>query len=565
MEEEGSGPDPEKLDIESIEVTRVNCDDGFLIPLLYIDKTGPRENPGKSVLYFLILVYLLLGIAIYLNKLMESLETITSQMKRISVSDPVTGKPQVIFVKIWNQTVANLVMALCSSFPIIFIAIIEVVARSFNAGDIGPFTIMGSAAFNLFLAVGVSNAFVPYGQVRKIKNFWPFFLIACWSVIIYIWLYISMDVLSLGEIQSWEASVTMVCFLLCSIFTTVAAMGLEDRSQNELIKEYSNNFQHYRQIVETISGRNPRNSEKEIVNKVSESSVYRKPNSWAYYVGRATNKIAGRCILQKLTERGMDETDVSEDKTTMVDKALIKANNGGITGMNIWGDQFLDLVNIESVGGQSLINWIIHIITFPWKCLVALIPPAAAFGGYVAFVMSSIGILILSTIIVDVTGHLGCYVYVSDSVSSYIIVTIGLNITHLAAAVLAANEEDTADLPLLCLLAGNVFSSSLGFGLSWLLGSNYEEARHDSYEYEYGTSAVFIIEYLVIGTIAIIILLGRRCCVGGELGGSLVCKIITTLVFLLFWLIFLISIPLDAYQVVNLKQFLPENIPKLFE
>jgi solute carrier family 8 (sodium/calcium exchanger) len=58
-----------------------------------------------------------------------------------------TGKdsePEVIEVRIWNDTVANLtLMALGSSAPEILLSCIEVVGNGFEPGDLGPGTIVG--------------------------------------------------------------------------------------------------------------------------------------------------------------------------------------------------------------------------------------------------------------------------------------------------------------------------------------------------------------------------------------------------------------------------------------
>ena len=57
-----------------------------------------------------------------------------------------TGKdsePDMIEVRIWNDTVANLtLMALGSSAPEILLSVIEIVGNNFNAGDLGPGTIV---------------------------------------------------------------------------------------------------------------------------------------------------------------------------------------------------------------------------------------------------------------------------------------------------------------------------------------------------------------------------------------------------------------------------------------
>ena len=60
-------------------------------------------------------------------------------------------------VKVWNPTVANLtLMALGSSAPEILLAVIEAASNLGGCpGELGASTIVGSAAFNLFVISAV--------------------------------------------------------------------------------------------------------------------------------------------------------------------------------------------------------------------------------------------------------------------------------------------------------------------------------------------------------------------------------------------------------------------------
>ena len=65
-------------------------------------------------------------------------------------------------MKVWNETVANLsLMALGSSAPEILLSVVEIWAKGFRAGDLGPGTIVGSAAFNLFMTVSYTHLTLP--------------------------------------------------------------------------------------------------------------------------------------------------------------------------------------------------------------------------------------------------------------------------------------------------------------------------------------------------------------------------------------------------------------------
>ena len=100
---------------------------------------------------------------------------------------------QTIEVRVWNDTVSNLtLMALGSSAPEILLSLIELVstAPEFQAGTLGPSTIVGSAAFNLLIISAVIVSFIPKGEVRKIRGLLVFAITAFFSIFAYLWLLI---------------------------------------------------------------------------------------------------------------------------------------------------------------------------------------------------------------------------------------------------------------------------------------------------------------------------------------------------------------------------------------
>lgn len=72
--------------------------------------------------------------------------------------------------------------------------------NDFKAGDLGPGTIVGSAAFNLFVIIALCIYIIPTGEVRQIKHLRVFFVTAAWSIIAYVWLYLIVARLSPGVI-----------------------------------------------------------------------------------------------------------------------------------------------------------------------------------------------------------------------------------------------------------------------------------------------------------------------------------------------------------------------------
>ena len=196
---------------------RTNCSaqDGLLIPLWRPQEgisTGDRIS--RAIVYLLALIYMFMGVAIISDRFMASIEVITSQKREIRKKNP-DGTVSITTVAIWNETVSNLtLMALGSSAPEILLSIIEVVGKNFRSGDLGPGTIVGSAAFNLFVIIAICIMAIPAGEVRRIRHQRVFFVTTAWSIFAYIWLWAIVAKISPGYIEVWEGTLTFLFFPL---------------------------------------------------------------------------------------------------------------------------------------------------------------------------------------------------------------------------------------------------------------------------------------------------------------------------------------------------------------
>lgn len=196
-------------------IGKIECKDGIMIPawLTPGNATGTALTAAKAFVYIIAMFFMFLGISIISDRFMASIEIITSQEKDITIKDKVTGKKQVVTVKIWNETVSNLtLMALGSSAPEILLSVIEIIGRGFKAGELGPSTVVGSAAFNLFMITAVCVSVLPPGEVRRIKHLRVFAFTATCSVFAYVWMYIILKVSTPGIIDVWEGIITLACF-----------------------------------------------------------------------------------------------------------------------------------------------------------------------------------------------------------------------------------------------------------------------------------------------------------------------------------------------------------------
>uniref|UniRef100_A0AAQ5WYZ4 Calx-beta domain-containing protein n=1 Tax=Amphiprion ocellaris TaxID=80972 RepID=A0AAQ5WYZ4_AMPOC len=198
------------------------CTPGILLPVWKPDRPGLGYQVARAVVYFVSLMYMFLGVSIIADRFMASIEVITSQEKEVTITMP-NGETSVATVRIWNETVSNLtLMALGSSAPEILLSVIEVCGHNFEAGQLGPGTIVGSAAFNMFVIIGICVWTIPNGETRKIKHLRVFFITAFWSIFAYIWLYLILSVMSPGVVEVWEALVTLLYFPVCVILAWIA-------------------------------------------------------------------------------------------------------------------------------------------------------------------------------------------------------------------------------------------------------------------------------------------------------------------------------------------------------
>ncbi|XP_061821907.1 sodium/calcium exchanger 1b isoform X3 [Nerophis lumbriciformis] len=198
------------------------CSPGVVLPVWKPVNPSFGDKVARATVYFVALAYMFLGVSIIADRFMASIEVITSQEKEITIKKP-NGETTTTTVRIWNETVSNLtLMALGSSAPEILLSVIEVIGHGFNAGTLGPSTIVGSAAFNMFVIIGLCVYVVPDGETRKVKHLRVFFVTASWSIFAYIWLYLILSVISPGVVQVWEALLTFFFFPICVVFAWVA-------------------------------------------------------------------------------------------------------------------------------------------------------------------------------------------------------------------------------------------------------------------------------------------------------------------------------------------------------
>ncbi|XP_043582519.1 sodium/calcium exchanger 3 isoform X2 [Bombus pyrosoma] len=338
----------------------VRCEPGLVVPLW-----GPLENLYLSdvifrgFVYFLLLLYLFIGVSIISDRFMAAIEVITSKEKELVVRRQ--GKePQIVVVRVWNETVANLtLMALGSSAPEILLSIIEIWAKNFQAGELGPGTIVGSAAYNLFVIISLCVFVIPNGETRKIKHLRVFFVTATWSIFAYVWLYVILAVSSPGVLEVWEGILTF-SFFPATVLTAYVAdrrlliykylhkgyrmnkrgvivqaeagdsdggVELEIKPQQDNFhnmtdadtpeaKEFEQTRRDYINTLRELRRKHPTLPLEQLEVMAHEEVLGKGPKSRAFYRVQATRKMVGAGNLsKKISERA--QSDLSEVKAEL--------------------------------------------------------------------------------------------------------------------------------------------------------------------------------------------------------------------------------------------------------
>uniref|UniRef100_A0A8R1HL33 Calx-beta domain-containing protein n=1 Tax=Caenorhabditis japonica TaxID=281687 RepID=A0A8R1HL33_CAEJA len=219
--------------------TNLTCKHGILIPALEV-------TPRNAILYLAALFYCFLGIAIAADIFMCSIEQITSatrKVKRKNKSGRLVAKEDeeneehYDYVRVWNPTVANLtLMALGSSAPEILLSIIEIVGNGFKAGDLGPGTIVGSAAFNLFCISAICVLSVGT-QTKRIELYRVFVVTAFFGTFAYIWVYLVLIVISPNIVDVWEAVLTLIFFVILVVISYAVDAQVWKKNRPDLQEE----------------------------------------------------------------------------------------------------------------------------------------------------------------------------------------------------------------------------------------------------------------------------------------------------------------------------------------
>ncbi|XP_032289785.1 sodium/calcium exchanger Calx isoform X3 [Drosophila virilis] len=319
------------------------CSEGLVLPLWM--PQSPITSGDRAIrgfVYFMLMIYLFVGVSIISDRFMASIEAITSIERNVTVKGP-KGEKQTMRVRIWNETVANLtLMALGSSAPEILLSVIEIYAKNFESGDLGPGTIVGSAAYNLFIIIALCMVLIPKGETRRIRHLRVFMVTASLSVLAYVWLWVILSVSSPGIVEVWEGLVTLIMFPLTVLWAYIAErrllvykymdknyrmnkrgtvvagehdsveMGGDEPKRlvniNSSANAYNEARLEYIQLLAELRQKYPDADLDQLEMMAQEQMISRGNKSRAFYRIQATRKLIGSGnLMRKIQERAHDD------------------------------------------------------------------------------------------------------------------------------------------------------------------------------------------------------------------------------------------------------------------
>lgn len=186
-----------------------------------------------------------------------------------------------------------------------------------------------------------------------------------------------------------------------------------------------------------------------------------------------------------------------------------------------------------------------HFATIGWKVLFSLIPPVKMYGGWAAFFVAISFIGFITAIVAEAATILGCNMYLKESVTAITLVAIGTSLPDTFASRTAALNSEFADSAIGNVTGSNSVNIFVGLGLPWVIATL--NADNGIYIVPEGSLSFSVALFLATSVTCFLILILRRTFLGGELGGPDMSRIITTIIMICLWLIYVVMSSLKAY------------------
>ncbi|CAK9074458.1 Sodium/calcium exchanger 3 (Na(+)/Ca(2+)-exchange protein 3) (Solute carrier family 8 member 3) [Durusdinium trenchii] len=210
-------------------------------------------------------------------------------------------------------------------------------------------------------------------------------------------------------------------------------------------------------------------------------------------------------------------------------------------GNAAWIDQFVEAMycggSKEEQKNSSWFEFVLHVLSLPWKLIFALVPPTEYCGGWLCFFIALAMIGCVTIIIGDLASLLGCSMQISDLQTAITLVAMGTSLPDTFASRTAALQDEYADASIGNVTGSNSVNVFLGIGLPWMIGAIYWNVLGptDEWKAKYprlmtiypdggfivkSTGLAFSVAvFSCCAVVCFAVLIARRAFLGGELGG----------------------------------------------
>ncbi|XP_061347315.1 magnesium/proton exchanger isoform X2 [Gastrolobium bilobum] len=497
---------------------REKCESYFI----FSGETALGEN-FRAFLYTLALAYCFIGLSAITGRFFLSMENVVKHTREVVEVDPITQAEIIRHEKVWNYTIADIsLLAFGTSFPQISLATIDAIQNMGNlyAGGLGPGTLIGSAAFDLFPIHAVCVVVPKAGELKKIADLGVWLVELFWSFWAYFWLYIILEVWTPNVVTLWEALLTVLQYGL--LLTHAYAQDKRWPYISLPIDERPEDW--VPEVHEKVKCSEISNVNKEIVDTVDIFSIHSENPTDPKY------------------ERVPQIDDVAE----ISDKAEEKMLEHLLT---IWGKQFVDALRLESPESKKVNNVYLRmaqvfwqLLFLPWRFLFAFVPPCHIAHGWISFVCSLLFISGIAYIVTKLTDLISCVTGINAYVIAFTALASGTSWPDLVASKIAAERQKTADSAIANITCSNSVNIYVGIGVPWLIDTlyNFIAYREPLRIQNAGGLSFSLVVFFSTSVGCILVLVLRRLIFGAELGGPRLWAWITFAFFMLLWIIFVV-------------------------
>lgn len=328
---------------------------------------------------------------------------------------------------------------------------------------------------------------------------------------------------------------------------------------------------------------NPEEMRHEIIIPIMDRKQYDKAETFKVVLSNVTgpNEKAQlaeyvNCIVTIVHN---SETRAVIDKVTAV--LNVNADKYSV-GTSSWSEQFKNAFTVgddtgvdglEGAEPPSTSDYVLHVLSLPWKIVFALVPPTDYMGGWLCFVIALIFIGGVTAMIADLANLFGCVIGLENEITAITLVALGTSLPDTFASKTAAMNDDNADACVGNVTGSNSVNVFLGLGLPWSMAAIYWtiNGRNEEWVQRYGADddgytgdddlnsievykrysdfpgfvvpagslAFSVIIFTITSLLALATLTIRRSVYGFELGGPATAAYATSAFFVFLWFFYI--------------------------